>query len=524
MNRCLRVVALMATLFCFTTSWGDDQETTVADTPSMARAPDGRFISWREHRVDDEGVNGGEPIRGGDGLVLADMDLDGNMDVISVHEDSHHLRIAFGGSTWHRISVAQGRTVGAIEDVAVGDVNGDGWPDIVAACEEAHLVYFQNPGAPARHAPWPALIPELTTGRGSWIRVALADMNNDGRLEVLGANKGFADVVRSDDGTLPNLPTSLFWVDGDPLDQASWREQVLMRDGIPNHVLPVDVDGDGDVDVLAASRVDQRMMMIENRGVADGELTVRVHPLDISPAGWAPEGWRGASNAFDAAFTRINGDARVDLLVNVVEFHPDHAGWAHAGLGWLHNPGDLAQPWSYRRIGHTLPDWVIGIDVADIDGDGHMDVVTGGYSGLNVVRGGYSGASRDIDDPSVTSASSTGRIAWFQNPGTAEGKWQRHDISRRVRGMYDAFVFHDMDTDGDLDVVATRGNSGEYDGVIWLEQVRSDEPQAAFRPARADESRPLPLPPEDWRAHYENTVRYVAPNKQAQERALQRPD
>ncbi len=524
MNRLLCAVMLPLACGFPIAVWSSDGQKTVADTLSNAQAPDGRFISWREHRIDDEGVNGGEPIRGGDGLVLADIDRDGRMDVISVHEDSHHLRIAFGGSTWHNISVARGRVVGAIEDVAVGDVNGDGWPDIVAACEEAHLAYFQNPGASARNAPWPSLVPEVTTGRGSWIRVALADMNGDGRLEVLGANKGFADVVRSDDGGLPNLPTSLFWLDGDPLDQVSWREQVLMRDGIPNHVLPVDVDGDGDVDVLAASRVDQRMMLIENQGMADGELHVQVHPLNASAAFPVAEGWRGVSNAFDGAFTRIGGDARMDLLVNVLEFQPGHAGWVHAGLGWLQNPGDLSKPWGYRRIGHTLPDWVIGVDVADIDGDGYMDAVTGGYSGLNVVRGGYSGASRDIDDPSVTAASSTGRIAWFQNPGAADGEWRRHDISRRVRGMYDAFVFHDMDADGDLDMVATRGNSGAYDGVFWLEQVRTDAPESAFRPARAVESRPLPLPPEEWRSHYETTVRYIAPNKEAQEKALRRPD
>jgi len=41
---------------------------TVAGTPTAATATDGRYLSWVEHRIDDEGVNGGVVIRGGDGL------------------------------------------------------------------------------------------------------------------------------------------------------------------------------------------------------------------------------------------------------------------------------------------------------------------------------------------------------------------------------------------------------------------------------------------------------------------------
>jgi hypothetical protein len=69
-----------------------------------------------------------------------------------------------------------------------------------------------------------------------------------------------------------------------------------------------------------------------------------------------------------------------------------------------------------------------------------------------------------------------------------------HNVSRRKRGMYDAFVARDLDGDGDIDFVTTRGNSGVYDGVLWLEQVRTPQPQKAFTPARQDESAHLGLP------------------------------
>ncbi|RIJ26850.1 FG-GAP repeat domain-containing protein [Henriciella mobilis] len=492
-------------------------ELSVADTPTRAQAPNGQFISWVEHRIDDEGMNGGVPIRGGDGLQMADMDGDGRADIVSVHEDSNHLRIAFATDdpdVWVNVTIGEGAEVAAIEDAAVGDLNGDGWPDLVAACEEAHLIYFENPGAAARSAPWQKLIPPVTQDRGSWLRTFIADVDGDGRMDVLGANKGASDII---DPSLPSAarPTSLFLIEGDPLEPSSWREQVLSRETVPNTAMPVDVDGDGDLDVLAAARLRQTMTMLENTWPREGGgIEVAPHPIKIAPGFKVPANWKGTSSGFQTDFADIDGDGRLDLAVAVHETPSAIEGTPlMAGLGWLKQPGSLDEPWVYHRIGDILPDVVIGIELADIDGDGDLDAVTGGYSGLNILKGGYSGASRDFDEPGVTPSSSAGRIAWFENSGDPAATWTRHDISRRVRGMYDAFIATDMDGDGDLDLVTTRGNSGEYDGVIWLEQVRSSGPRSAFAPARETESRALPLPPENWAENYETDMTLIAPNK-----------
>jgi hypothetical protein len=52
-----------------------------------------------------------------------------------------------------------------------------------------------------------------------------------------------------------------------------------------------------------------------------------------------------------------------------------------------------------------------------------------------------------------------GRLAWFENPRTPGAPWMRHDLSRRQRGMFDKFVARDMDGDGDVDFVSTRGTA-----------------------------------------------------------------
>jgi hypothetical protein len=68
--------------------------------------------------------------------------------------------------------------------------------------------------------------------------------------------------------------------------------------------------------------------------------------------------------------------------------------------------------------------------------------------------------------------------------------------------MHDEFIPRDLDGDGDVDFVGTRGNSGSFDGVFWLEQVRSRRPRPAMQAARPVESRGLPLAPADWADRY----------------------
>jgi hypothetical protein len=153
------------------------------------------------------------------------------------------------------------------------------------------------------------------------------------------------------------------------------------------------------------------------------------------------------------------------------------------GLAWIEQPLDATDAWPPHPIGSFGPDAMTGFALADIDGDGDLDVMAGSYSGGPRDRDG------DVspDDP-------LGRLGWFQNPGDAAMPWTRHDVSRRKRGMFDQFLARDLDSDGDVDFISTRGNSDPFDGVFWLEQVRTASPQKNFVPARPNDSQEMPLP------------------------------
>ena len=291
------------------------------------------------------------------------------------------------------------------------------------------------------------------------IRVFFADLDGDGGPEASAANKGAQrpgpeDFARS-------TPVSVFSVQGDPLQGANWQETVLGNYSVPQNAEPVDIDSDGDMDLIVGTRGEQRLILFENLNT--GNINFREHAIGIN----------GTSAAgFNLEYTDLNGDGLLDIISATPR-----------GLSWLQQPKRIDDAWNAHFIGTFAPDTVTGLEIADIDGDGDNDIFVGSYS---------SGSRLGEDD--VDKDDALGRLGWFENPGLNAANWVRHDISRRKRGMFDKFIARDMDNDGDIDFIGTRGNSAPFDGVFWLEQIRSSTARPNFQPARPEESEEMPLP------------------------------
>ena len=316
---------------------------------------------------------------------------------------------------------------------------------------------------------------------------------------VVTANKGAQDPTQA---AQEPRAISFFEIDGSPLDDAAWVEHVLTEIPWPINAQPVDLDSDGDSDIVAGSVAARRIFWFENRG-EDGKYRFIEHDIEIVPAtataataettgstaaASTTAAGSGAAaqtateparpvNGFNTEFVDLSGDGRLDIVTFDTTF------LIGVEPVWLEQPADVDKPWRLHRIGTYAPDQVVGILPADIDGDGDIDLMTGGYS-----RG-----SR-LADGEASTDSPLGRLAWFENAGDATVLWRRHDFSRRERGMFDKFVARDIDGDGDVDFFGTRGNSGPYDGVFWLEQRRVASPAPVFDAARRNESPEVPLP------------------------------
>jgi VCBS repeat-containing protein len=284
------------------------------------------------------------------------------------------------------------------------DVDGDGDMDVLSSSfHDNAIAWYENDGNVGNPGFTKRVI---TNGAAGVYSVFAIDVDGDGDIDVLSAS--------------PNDDTIAWYENNGDGDNPSFTKQVITSDAdIARSVFAIDVDGDGDIDVLSASYNDDTIAWYENDGnVANPGFTKRV----ITSV---------ADGAWSVFAIDVDGDGDIDVLSASIEDDT---------IAWYENDGNVGNPSFTKNIIASDADAAISVFAIDVDDDGDIDVLSASYS----------------DDT----------IAWYENDGNVVPPgFTKQVITSDAVGAYSVFAI-DVDGDGDMDVLSA---GAEDDTIAWYE-------------------------------------------------------
>ncbi len=291
-------------------------------------------------------------------IAIGDLDGDGKVDLvvanisantISVYRNTSNAGSMASGSFAARVDFATGVRPRAI---AIGDLNGDGKPDLAVANNGSSSVsVFPNTSTPGTitTASFAAKIDYTTGFNSNPSFIAVGDLDGDGKPDLATANS-----VSNNVSVLRNSAA------GGVLNSTSFTSKVDYAAGTtPTSIAIGDLDGDGKPDLVSANFSSNNISVFRNTATSGS----------ISAASFAAAvNFATASNPYSVAFGDLDGDGKPDLAVanhssNSVSFYRNTATSGSITTGSFTSKFDLATG--------TTP---TSVAISDLNGDGKADI------------------------------------------------------------------------------------------------------------------------------------------------------
>jgi len=341
------------------------------------------------------------------GLHLVDLDGDDDLDLfLSTHGKGKTLAALNDG--FGCFTLAAG-TYPTSEIHLCYDGDEDGKVDLTMTYQDGGGQWWRNRSRPGELLFEPT---GITRGTNTARRQAMIDINRDGKVDWL---RGTDADIQFDFG------------DGNGFFSESRRRLAVTRGRDEVLCLPHDIDGDGDIDLLAEwghySAPDGNCRIYRN----DGTMTF----TDVT----AEAGLPGAGTAIKGVGD-VDQDGDPDLIC--LEHRQRFEIYLNDGTGrFVKKDGAI----SGVEKGASSASWGIAV-TTDFDNDGVADVLVNGKYFLKILRG-----------------TGGGSLAY------ANSAWGIADVS--AASIDDGLCFGDIDADGDLDIVGYTSISGQRRFAVY---------------------------------------------------------
>ena len=394
----------------------------------------GDIITFTEQTGTDNPFSGFD-VGGYSTPTFADVDEDGDLDLV-VGENGGTLKyflnesagstITFTAKTAASENPFNGFDVGTHAAPAFADIDGDGDLDLVVGGRLGILNYFLNESTnntitfTAKTAA--SENPFNSINIGTYSTPTFADIDGDGDLDlVVGGHVGILNYFLNE-----STGGSISFT-----DKTSTKNPFNGFD-VENYAIPTlaDIDGDGDQDFVVGERGGTlKYFLNESTG---GSISFTEKTSDENPFNSINIGTYSTPT-----FADVDGDGDQDLVV----------GESTGTLKYFRNESTGGQISFTKKTGTDNP--FNGFDVgdyaaptiADIDGDGDLDLIVGAYDGT----------LKYFLNESVGST-----ITFTPKTPASENPFNGFDV-----GASSAPTFADIDGDGDLDMAV-----GESDGIL----------------------------------------------------------